>query len=238
MREFIEFRILEKHASTWLGNQGGVSVSSLVRKLDLEVTDPRIEIIAKAQRELKTKGDIFFTSCNPRRVYTRAELEAASLFRLKVSAVFDAAGELYGTTYDETTACPRCKAGAKQVGPLFLDVRRIPRGKDFAKTIAGEIVVSQRVVGLFAQYQVSGVEFHPVRRRKAKGVESTEWSQLVVTALADITAPTRIGINIFDDDPQGEYRCAAGDLIGLNVLSEISVSDASRGNTDLGLTTK
>jgi hypothetical protein len=32
---------------------------------------------------------------------------------------------------------------------LILDVKRIPKGKDFAETIAGEIVVSRRVAELF-----------------------------------------------------------------------------------------
>ena len=60
------------------------------------------------------------------------------------------------------------------------------------------------------------------------------WHQLVVTSnTAEIVAPMRVGIDPFDDDPKGECRCPLGDLIGLNLLSEVSISAASRGDADI-----
>jgi hypothetical protein len=193
-----------------------------------------MSIIGEAERALKREGRAFFTAWRQRRSYSKDELAVASLFRLKVSAVFEPSGEACGTKYDESAGCQRCGAGAKQIGPLFLDVKRIPKGKDFAKTIAGEIVISRRVSDLFLHHGVTGVAFHPIRSKGAKSLELSAWSQLVVqSADAEVVAPTRAGNDPFDDDPTGESRCPEGDLIGLNLLSEVFISADSRGEADV-----
>lgn len=229
MRESIEFRIPEEHASRWLRKHDGVSLGGSVRKLNVEKNDPRMQIIAEAELALKRQGRKFFTSTRQRRTYTKAELDAALRFRLKVTAVFEPAGELCGTKYDETTACERCGAGAKQIGPLILDVKRIPKGKSFAKTIAGEIVVAQHVVDLFKEQGITGTQFRPVRAKGAKDLQPTGWCQLVVSTNAEIAAPTRVGVDPFDEDPGGACRCPLGDLLGLNLLSEVSVRSSTVG---------
>jgi hypothetical protein len=148
--------------------------------------------------------------------------------------VFEPAGEECGTQYDESSTCPRCGAGAQQVGPLFLDIKRIPKGKDFAKSIAGEVVISRRASELFVQHGITGVAFHPVRTKGAKSLELPNWSQLVIhSGDADIVPPTKAGIDPFNDDPKGEHRCIEGDTIGLNLLSEVSVAATSRGQADI-----
>jgi len=234
MREFIEFRIPEEHASRWLNKHDGVSLGGSVRKLDVEMNDPRMQIIAEAERELKRQGRSFFTAWKQRRTYTAAELKSADRFRLKVTAVFEPAGELCGTKYDETTACARCGAGAKQVGPLILDVKRVPKGKSFAKTIAGEIVVAQNVVDLFDKHGMTGAQFPPVRAKGARDLQPTGWCQLVIASTdAEVTTPTQLGIDPFDKDSKGECRCATGDLMGLSLLSEVSVRSLTVGNNDI-----
>lgn len=234
MIESIEFRIPEEHASRWLKADDGTSLGGSVRKLALKVDDPRMRVVEEADRDLKRQGRAFFTAWRPRKTYTRAELDSANLFRLKVHAVFEPAGEMCGTKYDESTACARCGAGAKQMGPLILDVKRIPKGKAFAKSIAGEIIVSDQVAELFKRHDVSGVQFHPVRAKGAKNLEPLGWHQLVIrSANADIVPPTRMGIDPFDDDPKGEFRCALGDLLGLNPLSEITVRSSSADVPDV-----
>lgn len=147
--------------------------------------------------------------------------------------MFEPAGEERGTKYDESSACPNCGAGAKQVGSLVLDLKRIPKGKDIAKTIAGEVVVSRRVAELFARNGVTGVALGPVRLSAASSAESKDWFQLIVPASdAEIIAPTRVGIDPFNDDPTGECRCSVGDLIGLNLLSEVTIRATTRGDSD------
>jgi hypothetical protein len=120
------------------------------------------------------------------------------------------------------------------MGPLILDVNRIPSGKDFCKTIAGEIVVSRRVSELFSQYNLKGASFHPVREKGAKSLEPSGWNQLVIrSSEAQIVAPTRTGNDPFDDDPKNQYRCPKGHLIGLNLLSELSISSLSIAELDV-----
>jgi hypothetical protein len=233
MRELIEFRIPEEYAATWLSDDEGVSLGGSVRKFQLETHDPRMDVIADAERALKRQGRTFFTAWKQRRIYGATELESAALLRLKVSTVFEPAGEAGGTQYDESEACRHCGAGAKQVGPLFLDAKRIPRGKDFAKTIAGEIVLSRRASDLFVRHGITGIGLHPIRWKGAKSLELPEWSQLVVKRESiEVVAPTRAGNDPFDDDPEGEFRCPKGDLIGLNLLSEVFVSAVGRGEVD------
>jgi hypothetical protein len=234
MRELIEFRIPEEHAARWLSDSDGITLGGSVRKIELEASDARMSVIAEAEHALRRHGRSFFTAWTQRRTYADAELESATLLRLKISAVFEPSGEAGGTKYDESGACQHCCAGATQLGPLFLDVKRIPKGKDFAKTIAGEIVISRRASDLLLQHGITGVAFHAVRSKGAKSMELSEWSQLVViSAGAEIVAPTRAGNDPFDNDPKGEFRCPKGDLLGLNLLSEVFISSESRGEADV-----
>lgn len=79
-----------------------------------------------------------------------------------------------------------------------------------------------------AEY-VSMKEAEERRRPKSWPV----WHQLFVTSPpVDIVAPTRVGVDPFDDDFEGTCRCSRGDLIGLNRLSELSVAAKHLGSSD------
>lgn len=235
MREIAEYRIDEQFAPLLFSEDEGTRLGDSVRKVNLQTNDPRFGEIGRLQAKLRlTKGVPFFYGWNLRRKYTKSEFSKAGAFHLSFSSTFEPAGEECGTKYDETVACSRCGAGAKQIGPLFLDGKRIPKSKDFARTIAGENIVSRRVVETFGKAGVSGVSFHPVRMKAATSLEPGEWSQLVIqSAEAEIVAPTRAGIDPFDDESGSECHCPSGELIGLNLLSEISVSADSRGELDV-----
>jgi hypothetical protein len=113
-------------------------------------------------------------------------------------------------------------------------VKRIPKSKDVCRTIAGEIVVSRRAAELFSRHKITGAELVPIRSKGATSAESEDWFQLkVLKSEAEIISPTRVGIDPFDEDEKGEYRCVLGDLIGLNLLSEISIASSSRGSADI-----
>ncbi|HEY5706536.1 MAG TPA: hypothetical protein VIS96_13270 [Terrimicrobiaceae bacterium] len=140
MRELVEFRIPEEHAARFLQSDEGVSLGGSVRKYELEMGSPRFAEIGHFDKKLRAEGRAFYTACIIRRRYSKRELDAASLFCLKITSLFDPAGEECGTQYDESTACPRCGTGARQASPLFLDVKRIPKTKDISQTIAGEVV--------------------------------------------------------------------------------------------------
>lgn len=235
MREIAEFRVDERFASMLFSDSEGRRLGDSVRKVEIATNDPRFKRIGELQAELlQSKGKPFFYGWKLTRKHTAQEFESAQLLHVKIASVFEPAGETCGTKYDESQACRRCGAGAKQIGPLFLDVARIPKGRDFAKTIAGEIVVSRRASDLFARHGITGAAFHPVRTKGAKSLQLSKWSQLIVrSAVAEIVAPTRIGNDPFDDDPKDEYRCPEGHLIGLNLLSDVSIRSASRGEADV-----
>ena len=132
--------------------------------------------------------------------------------------------------YDESTGCPLCQSGAQRIGPFYLWTSRIPKASDFAQTIASEIVVSRRLANLFTENHVTGAALEPVHTRQ--GV-SSEWFHFSTeSSQAEIVSPTVVGIKPFNLDPEGEHRCPIGDLIGLTLLSELSISEASCGEAD------
>ncbi|UCD52920.1 MAG: hypothetical protein JSW27_09820 [Phycisphaerales bacterium] len=288
----------EDFAPRLLSENEGKRLGDSIRRVELATNDPRFERIGELQRETRAKTDrSFFYGWHIRRRYTKEELVSAKCLQLAVTAVFEPAGEECGTEYDEATACSNCGAGAAQVSDLYLDLRKAPKNRDIARTIADEIIVSQRLAEKMIDAGVTGFQFRPVRHKaryedepvdlhqvptgreilrraeeagfphptgkfyvwlnraenrvlfeqaraenatlkgeedRRKGKPMPIWYQLVVTATdAEIVPPTRVGIDPFDDDPKGECRCPLGDLIGLNLLSEVSIRAASRGDTDI-----
>ncbi len=297
MKEIVEFRINEDFAHRLFADNEGTKLG-IVRKIVISVGDPRFGRIGELQKEVTAAtGHAFFYGNRTLYRYSESEFADAPCFQLIIGATFEPPGELCGTKYDESTACLQCGAGAAQASDLRLDLRKVPKGKEIATTIADEIIVSQRLAERMTDAGLTGFELRPVRHkaryeddpldlhqaptgreilRKAetagsphptgkfwvwlnraenrvlleqaraeyaavkteanrrKGTRMPVWYQLVVTAnTAEIVAPTRVGINPFDDDPKGECRCPLGDLIGLNLLSEVSISVASRGEADI-----
>jgi hypothetical protein len=239
MKEIYEFRILNEHADILFEKNEGKDLGS-VRKIFIQNTDPRFYKIHELQRKyLGGPGYFFYSSWNISRKYTKRELEAATLFKLIIqsSAYFEPEGEDCGTVYDDGPACAQCGAGGVQVGPLFLDVRRIPKSKDIAMSIANELVVSQRLVDLFAEHQVTGARFEPVQRKNARNPSPSGWHHLVIEPpCAEIVAPTRAGASPFECHVVGEGGCPRGDTIGLNLISEVTVSADGLPQADIMLT--
>lgn len=281
MRELIEFRIPERSAQAVLAPSDGTTLGESVRKIALEPTDGRLVAIREADEKRRAEGGAFFTSWEVRRSYSGTELDAAAAFRLIVPTVFEPAGEECGTVYDETSACSICGAGSTQVGELRLDVSRIPRRCDLARSIADELVVSQRAAEALIDADLSGFDLAPVlpaehgvelpidlfasregrqlvesaeaqgiavatgefwvwmnRRdqraaldalREASGPRhaprassSSAWHHLRITSRpVPMSGRTQFGIDIFDRDSDGRYRCPRGHVAGLNILSEM-----------------
>jgi hypothetical protein len=200
----------------------------------LPTTDARVQQIGELQRAHRKRGGFFFVYWDVRRKYSVKELQAAQVLHLIVRAVFEPAGEECGTTYNEATACKRCGAGAEQTSGLILDTRRIPKGKDIARTIGGEVVVSRRFADAFRAHGLQGAEFQPVLHRGRKSLEPSEWSQLVVTSSpVKLSTRTVTGNAPFDLDEQNEHRCFRGHTAGLTWLSELFVLRSSYDGGDL-----
>lgn len=231
MREMIEFRIPEDRAAMFLEPGLGTSLGGTVRKVALLMEDPRVKLIGDLNREFHKRGKAFFYGWHISRRYTRGELEAAQLLHLLIRPTFEPPGEMCGTEYDESAACPHCGAKATQRGDLRLDVQRIPKKAELARTLAGEVVVSSRLVKALREHGITGAEYRPVRDKTGKISEG--WRQLVVTSTpVDVLPPTRIGGGPFDQDNQGNFRCPLGHVLGLNRLSELWVKRAEHDGCD------
>ncbi len=300
MRESVEFRIPEEDASRFLAADAGRVLGETVRALEVAVDDPLYLWVGELDRRLQEEGTRFFYGWEVKRRYTHKELEAAELFGLEITAVFEPTGEECGTIYDETTACPACGAGRTQLSELILDLRRAPKSKHIARTIADEWIVSQRLAELLVDARMTGFELRRVRHKAryqddpvdlsktpsgrqilrlaaetgvphptwdfwvwlnrpeqreladradlehAERLEQRDrrrprpipaWYQLVVASPAVPTvAPTRFGIDPFDEDVDGHHRCPFGHVSGLNQLSELWVSRGAWDGSDVVMT--
>jgi hypothetical protein len=299
MEENLELRIPEDRVHLLFGPDEGKSLGS-TRVIKVPTSDPRIEEIGALERRLSSTEDrCFFFGWRYHRRYTAEELKGAELFYLQITAVFEPEGESCGTVYDESTACPECGAGAKQVSDLMLDLRKVPKTKDLAKSTADECIVSQRLAELLIDAKMTGFDLRPVRhkaryqddavdyrkyptgrellrrgnvppgelpssgafwvwlnrseqralvkrvlqehaatreKREKRGAVKPlpVWYQLVVTSPpVPAIPPTRFGIDPFDDDLDGEYRCRLGHVSGLNLLSEVWVPRAAWDGSDI-----
>lgn len=237
MREEIDFRIPEKNARGRIPADVGVRLGDSVRRVVVSTQDPLFAQIRNLDREFRARGEVFFTGWIPHRYYSQPELERGELFRVWPRRDFQPAGEECGTEYDESRACQECGAGAVQKTPLFLDSRRTPRRLDFARTIAGELVVSASVREVFLAQGLTGAEFEPVRKSDMRGQPSSEHFQLsVVGPMVELAPGTRAGSNIFDESSYG--HCPRGHIAGLNLLSECQVERRSLVAADVMVTTQ
>jgi hypothetical protein len=239
MREVFEFRVFEKHARRFFDASVGQPLSSgIARKVEVESKSPLMKLIGAAHQELVAEGLSLFGGWSVHRSYSRQEINSSSAFLLKINTVFEPTGEEFGTLYDNSTACSLCGTGASQVGPLYLPESRMPKGKDFCKTIGGEIVASERARRAFEKNQLVGVEFLPIFSEPHLKRPHKSWFQLrCMNPSARLEPPTRFGIDPFNSDEAGRYRCSRGHLLGLNVLSEVTVALESPERVDLTCTT-
>jgi hypothetical protein len=233
MKEIAEFRIVERNADLLFDEKFGRKLGGIARKVQVDTSSPLFNRVGELQNKLNARGDSFFLGWQIHRKYTNTELEAARLLHLTVTAAFEPTGEECGTVYDDHTACRYCGAGAKRVGPLILNLRRIPKGKDFCKTIGGELIVSSRAAELIVDKGLRGAILQPVVDFKYKSESVGNWFEFSAdNDLVTMVPPTRFGNDPFDDDERGEYRCPLGHLAGLALLSEVSVSAMDLGDND------
>ena len=237
MRQRFEFRVLEKFAGRLFSETEGQKLASgFVRKVIVSDDDPRVERIAALQAELNALGEAFFVGWDIHRRYSPKELASAELLQLIVTSVFEPAADENGTMSDDTAAC-RCGAGAPRLSPLILTAGRIPR-RDIARTIADEIVVSTRLTQVFQREGITGVRFDPVYLKGTSPLlPSPAFREPVIANRNVAIAPaTRIGSGLFGRPEDDNYRCVEGDLLGLNLLSELFFDPATKGPEDVQAT--
>lgn len=236
MQEIFEFRI-DSDFFHLLPKPNNGKASGIVYIVTMTRNDPNFQEIGNLKRIVKEKYDKSFVfGWQIKRKYSIKELDTATLLHLKIKAVFEPTGEECGTQFDETVACEICGANRKQVSPLILKKGTIPK-KDIAKTIGGEVVVSEKFVNAIIQRKLKGLVLTPAKFER--GVSG--YYQLTASTELGLSHHTAVGIDPFDFSESSEeieftvlggghikfekeiYKCPNGDSIGLNILSECYV---------------
>lgn len=219
MKETLELRINYDYASQLFKADEGKNLGTSVKVVELSKDDPRYSQVPIIARQIQQKYDkAFFFGWEIKRKYSNKELDAATFLHMKIKATFEPAGEECGTLYDETVACEICGANRKQRGPLTLKQGSVPK-KDIARTIAGEIVVSENFAIAFKQRSLKGILLESVVFDKG----TSNYYQLIASTEIELSQNTVVGINPFDLSTSNEgetYKCPKGHTIGLNLLSE------------------
>ena len=234
MKELLELRVNCDYANLLFKADEGRNLGRSVKVVELSKDDPRynqVPIIAEQVKREYDRG--FFFGWEIKRKYSKKELEAATLLHIKIKTTFEPAGEECGTLYDEIAACEICGANRKQISPLTLKQGSVPN-KDIAKTIAGEVVVSEKFVLACRQRGVKGLGLEPVLFKK--GISN--YYQLRASTEINLSFKTVAGIDPFNLSESSEgveftmpggydvkieqeiYKCPKGHTIGLNLLSE------------------
>ncbi|PTL76750.1 hypothetical protein [Vitiosangium sp. GDMCC 1.1324] len=228
MQNTLEVRLFADDARQFLPPNIGVE-RGLARRVLLKLDDPLVDQIRQYEQEKRRHESIAVTYWEIHRKYTPEELKQAELFWLRVRPFFEPTGEDCGTEYDETKACPQCGFGAKQVGPLHLDLKRIPK-RDIARTLGGEIVVSARLADKLSTAGLCGYELGPVVSRN--GTPTPDWYQILLPEGSLELAPqTQVGHSFFAPEPDSA-RCPNGHVIGFTVLSEVFIQRSSLSTAD------
>jgi hypothetical protein len=229
MEERYEFRINYDFAHLLFKPDEGVDLGQFtksVKVVHLTKDDERFRQIPEIAKEIREKHDAaFFFYWEIKRRYLKEEIESAELFCIRGLTQFEPPGEICGTLYDETAACQICGANRMQKTPLILRRSSMPK-KDIARTIAGEIVVSEKFVTVFRQRELKGALFEPIIFGKEI---SANYYQLLGSVEIELSVNTIAGINPFDFSASEEdeiYKCPTGHTIGLNLLSEAFVLSA------------
>lgn len=229
MEEIFEFRINNDYYYLLPKPNNGKD-NGMVHVVRLTNNDKNFEQIKLLSQEIKDKyNKAFYFGWDVKRKYSKKELDGATLLLLKIKAVFEPTGEECGTVYDETAACEICGANRKQASPLILKKGTIPK-KDIARTIGGEVVVSEKFVNAARQRNLKGLQLSSVNIEKHY--------QLTADIEVELSHRTVAGVDPWDFSESSEgseltisgeyhvkfekevYKCPKDHTIGLNLLSE------------------
>lgn len=231
MKETYEFRIPEGWALEWLEPDDGKTTSTKSVRIVTALRDSELfDRILSIQRERMRVGERFFLSWRVRREYEKAELDAAELFVVTTSNLFEPTGEEMGCHYLPDVDGPA--EADNRVGSLVLKCSRF-RGTSFCESIAGERLAAPELQALVHKERFSGVRFGPVF---CKGAENSQarWAELIITShKISITSPTLTGNGLLDAVTLAVDEHHPN--IGLNVLSEVFIQRTSWDGSDFAV---
>ena len=238
MKEIIEARLppdwYQEHLSNIIGAK---RLSELTVSIRLNSKSDKAKLIGRLINEYENRyGAIGYCSWYDR-YYTKKEINEAEFLQMMINAIFEPCGEELGTIYDESTACPICGAGRTQVNDLILNLRKIPRKRDIASSIANEWVVSDKFVRIFRDNNMTGAEFLPVIHYSNRRKNLPVYFQIKIVGTVGISAkPTKFGADPFDPDKRGKYVCPYGHVSGLSILSELYIKKENWDGSDIAVT--
>jgi hypothetical protein len=235
MRELLELKTSEEEARQYLPPGIGKTLPmGLVRQLLLDVGDPLVERLRSLEAEHRARGTTLFTLCEVSRRYTPRELLAAEFLKVEFWPFFQPTGEECGTEYDESTAYPCCGVGARQMSPLHLELRRIPKSRDIALSMGGEYVISQRLARALEQHRITGYQLQPIFSKGGRPTE--DWFQLIIPSdCVEMVPPTRFGSDYLAPEPDSS-RCPQGHVAGHQLISPVHISRDSLNGNDWAFT--
>ena len=247
MKEFLELRIWKEKVPLIFPEEqsaGALVAHTVLLPLD----DPRVAKVAELDENLRREGDSLFSYWAIHREYEPSELSSAQLLKLEITSSFEPTGEECGAVYDDSEVCPVCGAGRRQVSPLHLNARKIPKGVDIARTIAGNAwVVSPKLAALLASAGSNGFDLQPIlpparrqkKNRDSQSPQASDWRQLVVTSHPlRVHSATLVGSRPFLAAGFSEEACPLGDTIGSRLISEVSVYAQDWDGADLAQTSQ
>lgn len=236
MKEIAEFRVSEKYAKQYLSPDTGKTISSLARMVRTPIGSELYNRLKQINNYIRENYDDFlFYGWAIDRQYTQKEINSANLFRLIIKRAFEPCGVECGTIYDDRNVCNYCGAGLQQVSDLTLDFKSIPHNVDIARTLSEEIVISDELAKIMVQNEISGYMTKEIHHRSHKW-NGRRWFQLIPNSFVNIHFSTITGIDHFDPDIKNEYRCPLGHVIGLSILSELSIINSTWNKSDIAVT--
>jgi hypothetical protein len=232
MKVYVDFRVPESYAKEFLPPDLGRNITDTVRQIRVQTGSDIYRKIGDIDRLVRSRDKKhFFLGWIIQRTYTRKELEEAKLLRMKIVKTFEPAGFECGTVYDANNTCEICGTGIRQMSELILDLNAVPKNTDIARTISNEIIVSERISKILIGNKVTGYEVKPVHHTSPK-YQKEPWFQLMVNSFVHVNSETITGNRPFDEDEKNEYRCSKGHTIGLDILSELYIDEASWDGSD------
>ena len=138
-----------------------------------DATDPHLEMLRAALAEHRIPWSERVDA-----VYSEDELRAAPLLNFGIDRKpIASGGPRFGTTYDLSTACPRCGTGAVQTSPLKLALAGLPKQGHLARTCIGQTLVNFQLAEALRSAGVSGLELR--QTRFYRNDEPLPWWQLI-----------------------------------------------------------
>lgn len=227
MKEILELRINLDYAHLLFSKIEGKSLGGSIKVIKLNKNDPRLHQIPVITKQINEEYNrAFFFGWKIIRKYSNKELNSATLLHLKDITTFEPAGEECGTVYDESQSCPICGCNRLRISSLQLKEGSLP-SKDILRTIAGELIVSERFVFAFQKNKLKGCSFEVVKYRN----KDSGYFQIIPNSLClELSTSTIVGINPFDLSEISEneiYKCPNGHTVGLNIISEPHVINSN-----------